>query len=302
VDYAPTPDQQATLAAVHSLLERRAGRARAREVRDRHDDELLDALLGAGFLDLATDPDAGPLDAALVTEAAARQLAAVDVGARGLVAPLVLGETPPRRVALARAGQRGPVRFGGDADAVLVLDGDDVRVVEPVAGSVRPVPTGYVAPYAELELSGGRVLPGAGPVLLRWWRVSLAAEIAGLLGAALDMTVDYLKQREQFGRPLGSLQALQHRLAELHVWVEGTRWSARAAAWRGDDEAAAAAATYATMSARVVAPDLHQLSGAISMTEEYDLHLWTMRAQALRTELGGIGEHARGLTHARWAR
>jgi alkylation response protein AidB-like acyl-CoA dehydrogenase len=300
MDYALSADQQSTLDAVQSLLTRRAGRERARAKRNMHDDELLAALEESGFLDLAGDPDAGPLDAALVVEAAARELAAAHVGARALVAPLVLGETPPTRVALASATHPGPIRFGADADLVLVLDGNDVRALEPAPGTARPVPTGYVAPYAELDLSGGRLLPGAGAALRRWWRIALAAELAGLLAAGLDLTVEYLKQREQFGRPLGSLQGLQHRLAEAYVWVEGARWTTRAAAWHGNDESAATAATYAAMAARVLAPDLHQLSGAISMTEEYDLHFWTMRAQALRVELGGIGEHARALTHSRW--
>jgi len=300
MDYTLTADQQVTLQAVESLLSRHAGRERARKMHNAHDEELLAHLAESGFLDLATHPDAGPLEAALVTEAAARQLAAVNVGARGLVAPLVLGEIPPGKVALASKSDPGPVRFGRDAELVLMLDGADVRVLEPAPGSARPVATGYVAPYAELDLAGGRVLPGAGAVLARWWRVALAAELAGLLQAGLDLTVEYLKQREQFGRPLGSLQALQHRLAEAYVWVEGTRWAARAAAWHGTDESAATAATYATMAVRAVAPDLHQLSGAISMTQEYDLHLWTMRAQAVRTELGGIGEHARAVTRLRW--
>jgi len=300
MDFTLTSDQRATTQAAESLLTRHAGRERARKMRDTHDDELLALLTESGYLDLATDPDAGPLEAALVTEAAARQLAAVNIGARGLVAPLVLGETPTGRVALASSSHPGPVRFGRDAQLVLVLDGADVRVLRPVVGSARPVATGYIAPYAELDLAGGRTLPGAGAALARWWRVALAAELAGLLQAGLDLTVEYLKQREQFGRPLGSLQALQHRLSEAYVWVEGTRWAARAAAWHGDDESAATAATYATMAARAVAPDLHQLSGAISMTEEYDLHLWTMRAQAARTELGGIGEHARAVTQLRW--
>jgi alkylation response protein AidB-like acyl-CoA dehydrogenase len=298
MDYELTPDQKALSAGVASVLARQAGPERARAVRDRHDDELLQTLLEGGYLDLANDPDAGPLEAALVTEDTARALGAVHIGARSLVAPAVLDGPVPARVALADAAHPGPVRFGGDADVVLVLDGPDVRVLEEV--SATPVPTGYVLPYARVELLGGRLLSGAGPVLARWWRVALAAELAGLLDAGLTMTTAYLAQRTQFGRPLGSLQALQHRLAEAYVWVEGTRWAARSAAWHGDDESAATAATYATTAARAVAVDLHQLSGAIGFTEEYDLHLWTMRAQALRTELGGIGDHARALTTIRW--
>jgi alkylation response protein AidB-like acyl-CoA dehydrogenase len=87
MDYALSTDQDALLDAVRSLLARHAGRERARAMSDRHDDDVLSALLDNGFLDLATDPDAGPLDAALVTELAARELAAANVGARALVAP-----------------------------------------------------------------------------------------------------------------------------------------------------------------------------------------------------------------------
>jgi hypothetical protein len=54
------------------------------------------------------------------------------------------------------------------------------------------------------------------------------------------------------------------------------------------------------MAARAVAPDLHQLSGAISLTEEHDLHPWTMRAQAVRTEFGALGEHGYAVTRLRW--
>jgi alkylation response protein AidB-like acyl-CoA dehydrogenase len=298
MDYELSDDQQALLDAVNTLLTRHAGTARARAMTNAHDDDVLSALVAAGFLDIATDPDAGPLCAALVTEAAAGHLAATNVGARGLVAPQLL-EDSPAKVALAVAGQRGPIRFGGDADVILVLDGDDVRIVEPTV--VEPVETGYIYPFAHADLAGGTLLSGRGHELARWWRIAIAAELAGLLPPALDLTVSYLADRYQFGKPIGSLQAVQHRLAECHVWVEATRWSARSAAWHGTDEAAATAATYAAMAARHVAFDCHQLHGAISFTAEYDLHLWTMRAQALRTEFGGIGGHAAATTRLRWA-
>lgn len=300
MDYIPTDEQQAVLDAVTTLMERYAGPSRAREMTSAHDDNVLEALLEAGFLDLATDPEAGPLTAALITETAATHLAAANVGARGQVAPHLLDDPPPR-IALAVAGQAGPVRFGADADVILVLDGDDVRVIEPEPAQVTIVPTGYVYPFAHVELDGGRVLDGVGPLLSQWWRSAIASELAGLLERALDMTVAYLAEREQFGKPIGSLQAVQHRLAEAYVWVEGARWSARSAAWHANAEAAATAATYATMATREVAADLHQLTGALSFTAEYDLQLWTMRAQALRTELGGVGGHARAVTDLRWA-
>jgi len=181
---------------------------------------------------------------------------------------------------------------------VLVLDGDDVRVVQPT--DARQVATGYVYPFGDVDLAGGEVLAGRGAELARWWRIALAVELAGVLAPALELTTAYLTERTQFGKAIGTLQAIQHRLAEAHVWVVGTRWSALSAAWQGTDEAAATAATYAAMAARHVAADVHQLHGAIGFTAEYDLYLWTMRAQALRTELGGIGAHARATAQLRW--
>jgi alkylation response protein AidB-like acyl-CoA dehydrogenase len=297
MDYALSPDQQALTDAVTTLLSRRAGPERARSLAGAHDEDALAALVEAGFLDVAADPEFGALGGALVTELAARHLTAAHVGARALVAPMLM-EDPPAEVALAVAGQRGPVRFGGDAEVIYVLDGPDVRVVQPKEPT--PVETGYLYPFADVDLDGGDVLVGRGPDLARRWRLAIAAELAGLLAPALELTVSYLGQREQFGKPIGALQAVQHRLAEAYVWVTAARWTALSAAWHDTDEAAAAAATYATMAARHVAFDCHQLHGAISFTAEYDLHLWTMRAQAVRTELGGIGDHARATAALRW--
>jgi alkylation response protein AidB-like acyl-CoA dehydrogenase len=131
--------------------------------------------------------------------------------------------------------------------------------------------------------------------------VAIAAEIAGRLNAALDLTVRYAKERTQFGRPIGSFQAVQHRLAQLHVAAQQCTWLARAAAWSAEAETAAAAAALSSDTARWGSVELHQLTGAIGFTEEYDLHLWTMPLQALRVELGGLAAHSGDLAAARWA-
>ena len=102
------------------------------------------------------------------------------------MAPALLPD-PPAAVALAVAGQRGPVRFGADADVILVLDGPDVRVVQPK--EPLPVETGYLFPFADVDLGGGDVLAGRGPDLARRWRLAIAAELAGLLAPALELTV-----------------------------------------------------------------------------------------------------------------
>ena len=152
------------------------------------------------------------------------------------------------------------------------------------------------------EAPGEDLGPGAAARLRDAWRVALAVETAGSMAGALDATLEYLKQRRQFGRAIASFQAVQHRLAACAVWVEGARWLAFEAAAKGAPaEAAAIAAAHAAFAAKRVFAETHQLSGAIGYTREHPLHVFSMRLQALRLELGGAPEHARAAARARWA-
>jgi alkylation response protein AidB-like acyl-CoA dehydrogenase len=299
MDFTPDPTQQAVLDAVATVLERGAGPERARSITG-IDGELTAALRHGGYLDLAVEEQAGPLTAALVVEAVSLANGQIPIGARALVAPALLGPGAPDHIALARADVDAPVRFGDGADLVLVLDGDGVRAVEPA--SVTPIKSPFGQAYGRLDLSGGRELgDGSADALHRWWQVAIAAEMVGAMQGALDHTVAHLSQRVQFDRPIGSLQGVQHRLAEAHVWVEGARWLTRAAAWGGARrDLAAAAAGHAAEAARIIGTDMHQLSGAIGFTLEFDLHLWTTRLHALRLELGGASAHYRALANATW--
>ena len=84
---------------------------------------------------------------------------------------------------------------------------------------------------------------------------------------------------------------------------EGRRWLAYEAAFRGaPPELAATASAYALRASAQVFRETHQLSGAIGYTREHDLHVWSMRLQALRLELGGVEAHRRAVFHARWGR
>jgi alkylation response protein AidB-like acyl-CoA dehydrogenase len=149
---------------------------------------------------------------------------------------------------------------------------------------------------------GRRLGLGSASAIRAWWRVALAVEICGTARAALDRTLIHVRERHQFGRPLGSFQALQHRLAECAVLVEGARWLALEAAWsRAEPERAAAAAVQALRAGERTFWETHQVSGALGFTVEYDLHLWTMRLPALRAELLSIGQPAAALTSARWS-
>ena len=132
-------------------------------------------------------------------------------------------------------------------------------------------------------------------------RIALAAEISGLLHAAIASTVEHLSVRKQFGRPLGSFQAIRHRLAECAVLAGGVRWLALKAASTAGEGDAALAALHAQESGTRVVYDVHQMLGAMGMTLEHPLHLWTYRLKALLSELGGragqasaVGQHCFG--------
>jgi alkylation response protein AidB-like acyl-CoA dehydrogenase len=134
-----------------------------------------------------------------------------------------------------------------------------------------------------------------------WWRVALAAEMAGTMKAALDVTLDHVRERIQFGRPIGSFQGVQHRLAECAVLIEGARWLAYEAAWHGAPaEAASLAAAHSATAALRVFHDCHQFNGAMGLTREHDLHVWSMRLPALQLEMEGPGHHRQAAALARW--
>ena len=307
MDFELDSDQQAVLEAVEALLEQRAGPVRniALAAKAEYDSELDAALADSGFSDVARADGAGPLEAALVVEAVARAGGVVAVGAKALIEPGVSERELAGPVALVSGDRPGPTRFGAHARTLLVADGDEARVVSIEAGDVEAVPSnfGYPMGRATASLTGrGKSLgKGSGARLLAWWRTALAVEAVGCMTAALDVTVDYLKRRRQFGRAIGSFQAVQHRLADCAVLLEGSRWMAREAASQGAPaEAAAAAASFALSAADRIFVDTHQLSGAIGFTREHDLHVWSMRLQALRLEIGGVSGHRRALAKARW--
>jgi alkylation response protein AidB-like acyl-CoA dehydrogenase len=300
-------DQREILHALGSLLERHAGPARAIDLSKQggYDFALDAALAGSGF-DGAMDPEtgAGALEAALIVEAVARAGGVTSLAASALVARGALGRALPGPVALGSGDPMTPVRFGTHARTALWLDAGAVRAVSLEKGDAEAVPSNFGYPMGRIgreAIERGEVLPpGSAERLRSWWRLGVAAEAVGTMRAALDQTVAYLKDRRQFGRAIGSFQAVQHRLAACAVRAEGSRWLVYEAAYRQTSETAACAAAYSFESARQVFRETHQLSGAIGFTQEHDLHVWSMRLRALGSELSGVAEHRRALAAARW--
>jgi len=265
------------------------------------DTEAIVVLRDAGFLDII--PAGGtPVDAVLVIEEAASRAPGAPVASRALIAPLMTDAELPDVIGLADRVDGAIVRHAPAAQAFLVLDGETVRFVDSQSAHVELLPTRWGYPMGRVTASEGVELDHrSGGELLRAWRVGLAAEAAGLMEAATLHAAEYVSQRKQFGKPLGSLQSIQHRLARAYVASQGTKWLARRAAWDLTDEvAAAAAACYATSNLRDVMNSCQQVCGATGLTDEFGLTRYTARMAMLQTELGGAAAHARSLARARW--
>ncbi len=128
-------------------------------------------------------------------------------------------------------------------------------------------------------------------------RIALAAEQVGGAQRCLDLSVEYAKVRQQFGRPIGSFQAVQHLCADMFVQVESARSAAYYGGWAADHapdelaEVSAAAAAYCGDAFFRCAGDAIQVHGGIGFTWEHDAHLFFKRARASRALLGSPTAH-----------
>jgi alkylation response protein AidB-like acyl-CoA dehydrogenase len=128
-----------------------------------------------------------------------------------------------------------------------------------------------------------------------------SAELYGVMSRALEMSVDYMKTRVQFGRPIGSFQALQHRAVDLYIQQElsSAVLDESLAALDGDPEPARRAAIVSRLKARCsdaavrIAREAIQIHGAIGFTDEYDAGLYLKRALVLSAWLGNATQHRR---------
>jgi alkylation response protein AidB-like acyl-CoA dehydrogenase len=132
----------------------------------------------------------------------------------------------------------------------------------------------------------GEALEGDVERAFRCAAVANAAESVGVAARALEMAVAYAKERQQFGRPIGSYQAVSHTCAQMLLEVEGARSAVFWAAWALDHEpetaplASACARAYASDCGRRVTRAALQVHGGIGFTWEHDLHLFLKRGEA----------------------
>lgn len=249
------------------------------------------ALLAAGDTDTVAALASGEVTAVLavpLTTAPGDAIIGVAAGADGLT------------------GHVTSVAGAGTADLLVVPvagpDGLELHVVSANAAGLEVTPVlalDMTRPLADVRFTGAastRVGAGsAQPALaaaLQTGAAVLASEQLGIAQCCLETTLEYIKGRKQFGRSIGSYQAIKHRVVEMWLQVGSAVAAARYAAdscARGDDDApvaAAVAASYCADAAVRVAEECIQLHGGIGMTWEYPAHLYLKRAKADQLALG----------------
>jgi alkylation response protein AidB-like acyl-CoA dehydrogenase len=183
------------------------------------------------------------------------------------------------------------VLFDADSDTATVGEAsvEKVDTIDSTRQFFKVTPSG-----GGEELSGGRGPAGDAIAPIA---VALAAELVGVAQRSMEMAVEYAKDRQQFGRPIGAYQAVSHRCAQMLLETEGARSATLYAAWTADHEpeslqlAASMAKAYASDAGwRVTASSL-QVHGGIGFTWEHDLHFFLKRAKADGHLFGSAREH-----------
>ncbi len=311
MDLDPTDEQQSIVDVFGGLAERTVPLDRLRD----HEPvgfapELWEQLVAVGAPGMAVPEPAGGagatlLDLALAVEALGRRLAPAPliehaVAARLLarvdaLAPDVLDGARIATLALRPARDRTArlVPAGAVATTVVGFDGADLVVLDGEPG--RHVPNLASAPLADRDLGDARVVASGARAASLYehavdeWRVLTASALVGLGLGALEIAVRYVSEREQFGVPIGSFQAIQHTLADVSVALDGAQLLARKAAWAHDTSSSGApdrAAELGAMAFLFAAEQAQRASdralhfhGGYGFMEEYDIQLFYRRAK-----------------------
>jgi alkylation response protein AidB-like acyl-CoA dehydrogenase len=201
-------------------------------------------------------------------------------------------------VGLAKGGEARLVPDAADADLIVLASEDGALVAERGAAEVEPFETlDATRRFGRVRADGGDALPGDAQPALDRICAAIAAESVGVAQRAMEMAVDYARERKQFDRPIGSYQAVSHRCAQMLLEVEGSRSGAYYAAWCADAEpeslaqAASMAKAYASDAGWRVCTSSLQVHGGIGFTWEHDLHFYLKRAKANALMFGSASEH-----------
>ena len=320
MDFDLTEDQREIKSVAHELLAARSPMAKVREAAEagEYDAALWNEIVELGWPGIAVAEEyggqgLGAVELAVLLEelgyaCAATPLLSTAVAAAVIQAggtdeqrarwlPGLVGRRAHRRRRQRGAGRRRPRRRRGGAArrrrraAAGRRDGRGRALVDD-------------RPDAALRARPGRRRAARAPAPPTACAPAIAAEVVGVCQRALEMTLEYVKDRKQFGVPVGSFQAVAHRCAQMLLHTESARSTAYFAAWAADadpsgsEEAAALAAAAAATGGREVAASAIQAHGGIGFTWEADVHWLYKRAEVDRALLGGAGRHHAALARA----
>ncbi len=305
MNFQLTEEQFALVTAVQQILQDHADLPQSARIASHWYNETLQGLLVEnGYLNVGRE--FGALEAALVVIEAAKMPVLTEVAATALIAPQILGEESvegPIAILSGRDLSR-PHRNLPIARHALIELGDDVALLPVDAANVETVPSILAYPFGRFrqppDLRAARRLRCQAGALRHWWRVALSAECAGAAQAAVAFTLNHVKQRHVFGHPVAAFQSVQHRMVQCHMVATALYYLALRAAWSGKVYDADVAACYAQQHVKKMVVDLHQFTGAMGVTNEFALHLWTYRLRALQTEAGGMIDSALDIARDRW--
>jgi alkylation response protein AidB-like acyl-CoA dehydrogenase len=327
MDFGLTDDQREIQRTARDLLAERATFARVREMIESHppagttDAALWQELCELGWPGIAISEEyggqgLGTIELSILSEELGRVVAPVPFLASAMAACVIEQAGSPEQrerwlPGLAAGTTIGALAGAVDGTAELVVSGADadvfVLVEDDGGGRLVTVQDAEVSKLAAIDptRSAARVsvtesaseqlehgCPGLGRAL-----VAVSSELVGVSGRALELTLAYVKDRKQFGVPVGAYQAVSHRCAQMLLDTEQARSLTAFAAWSADAnpdglaEAAAMAKAAASQAGREVTAAAIQMHGGIGFTWEADVHWLFKRAQLDAALLGGAGRH-----------
>jgi alkylation response protein AidB-like acyl-CoA dehydrogenase len=327
MDFGFTDDQREIQRTARQLLGERARPERVREHAEagRTDDALWGELCELGWPGIAVAEEyggqgLGRIELSILCEELGRSLAPVPFLASAMAATVIehSGTREQRErwlPGLASGETVGALGSATDGVAELIVSGAEAHVLvlveEDGAARVLAAEDAELTPLASIDptRSAARVLVAddAGESLddasagIARSLVAVSSELVGVCDRALEMTVAYVKERKQFGVPVGAYQAVSHRCAQMLLHTESARSTAYFAAWAADadperlPEAAALAAAAAAEGGREVTASAIQAHGGIGFTWEADVHWLYKRAQLDSALLGGARRHRQAL-------
>jgi alkylation response protein AidB-like acyl-CoA dehydrogenase len=246
--------------------------------------------------------DADPVDLVVALERLGRWCVPGPVAESIAVAPVLLAEDarstalatgeliatvamPPQVPRAVDADMAGLVLLATDDGVSEAADGDCYESVDPSRRLYDVTPTGE-AWQADVRRA------------YEFGALATAAQLVGAAEALRDAAVDYARQRTQFGRVIGSYQAIKHKLADVHIAIELARPLVYGAALSLDPRDVSAAKASGSDAALLAARSALQTHGAIGFTQEHDLSLLLLRVQALRSAWGTPEVHRRRVLEA----